>query len=237
MSSEKQFEISKERIDLYLKDLAKEYRKLIGKRMPAEVILVGGASVLVNYGFRHMTTDVDALIHAASCMKDAINTVGNRYELPAGWLNSDFEKTLSYSPKLVECSVYYKTYANVLTVRTVSAEYLIAMKLRSGRQYKSDLSDILGILSEHEKRGEPIQMDNIRKAVSDLYGAWEVLSKTSIDFINNVMNNGRFEDLYSKVINEEKVNKNVLVRFEADYPGIAKESNIEDIIKQLRSGL
>ena len=44
--------------------------------------------------------------------------------------------TLSYSPKLEQYSVYYKSFYGVLNVRTISAEYLIAMKLCSGRKYK-----------------------------------------------------------------------------------------------------
>ena len=134
--SEQKFEFTKENIDLYLKELAKEYRKQIGKEMPAELILVGGASVLINYGFREMTADIDALIQAASCMKDAINSVGDRFGLPNSWLNADFKNTNSYTPKLLQFSTFYKTYSHVLTIRTISAEYLIAMKLRSGRQYK-----------------------------------------------------------------------------------------------------
>ena len=55
MLSEKQIEFTKENIDMYLKEVAKEYRKQIGKNMPAEMVLIGGASVLVNYGFRDMT--------------------------------------------------------------------------------------------------------------------------------------------------------------------------------------
>ena len=90
MSSEKRFEFTKDNIDLYLKEVAKEYRKQAGKKMPAELVLIGGASVLINYGFRNMTTDIDALIQAASAMKDAINRVGDRYDLPHGWLNADF---------------------------------------------------------------------------------------------------------------------------------------------------
>lgn len=42
-----------------------------GKSMPAEIVLVGGAAILTNYGFRNMTTDIDAVIHAASTIKDA----------------------------------------------------------------------------------------------------------------------------------------------------------------------
>jgi hypothetical protein len=79
MSSERNFEFTKENIDLYLKAVAKEYRKQVGKGMPAELILIGGASVLLNYGFRNMTTDIDAVIQAASSMKDAINKVGDRF--------------------------------------------------------------------------------------------------------------------------------------------------------------
>lgn len=146
MSSDRPIEFTKENIDTYLKEVAKEYRKQLGKNMPAEMILIGGASVLINYGFRDMTTDIDAIIQAASAMKDVINRVGDRYNLPNGWLNQDFKNTDSYSPKLLQFSEYYKVYANVLTVRTIAAEYLVAMKLRSGRQYKSDLSDVLGIL-------------------------------------------------------------------------------------------
>ena len=81
---------TKENLNNYLKELAKEYRKLGGKGMPAEIVLVGGAAILTRYGFRDMTTDIDAIIHAASSMKDAINRVGDKYDLPNKWLNADF---------------------------------------------------------------------------------------------------------------------------------------------------
>ena len=100
MSSEKRFEFTKENIDTYLKEVAREYRRLVGKSMPAELILIGGASVLINYGFRNMTTDIDAQIFAASAMKDAINRVRDQHSLPIGWLNTDFTHTDSYSSKL-----------------------------------------------------------------------------------------------------------------------------------------
>lgn len=234
MSSEKQLEFAKESIDTYLKEVAKEYRKQVGKDMPAELILIGGASVLVNYGFRNMTTDIDALIQAASAMKDAINRVGDRYGFPNGWLNADVKNTDSYSAKLSQFSLYYKTYSNTVTVRTVTAEYLIAMKLRSGRQYKSDLSDVLGVLAEHEKRGMSISMDQIRKAVIDLYGGWETLPESSQAFIENVMEDGRFEELYDQTAIGEKETKDLLLQFERDYPDVTKESNVDEIAGKLQ---
>ena len=67
MSYDDKIEFTKENIDSYLKAVAKEYRKAIGKGMPAEMIL-------------------------------------------------------------------------------------IAMKLKSGRLYKNDISDIMGILMEHKRK-------------------------------------------------------------------------------------
>ena len=234
MSSEHKAEFTKDNIDIYLKEVAKEYRKLVGKGMPAELILIGGASVLINYGFRNMTTDIDALIRAASSMKDAINRVGDRFSLPSGWLNADFKNTDSYTPKLDQFSVYYKTYSNILSIRTVAAEYLIAMKLRSGRQYKSDLSDVLGILAEHEKRGTPITMEKIQKAVTDLYGGWTSLSDVSQAFIENVMADGQFEQLYEQTARGEKETKELLIQFEKDYPGVTKKANVDGIAENLQ---
>ena len=52
-----------------------------------------------------MTADLDAVIEAASSMKDAINRVRDKFSLPNGWLNADFVHTGSYSPELTEISV------------------------------------------------------------------------------------------------------------------------------------
>lgn len=234
MSSEYRTEFTKDNIDLYLKEIAREYRKQVGKGMPAELILVGGASVLINYGFRNMTSDIDALIRAASVMKDVISKVGDRFDLPAGWLNADFTKTDSFTPKLDEFSVFYKNYYGVLSVRTVAAEYLIAMKLKSGRQYKRDLSDILGILAEHEKRGAPLSMEQIHKAVTDLYGDWSALPEASRPFIENVMSHGEFEELYQQIAMGEKETKALMIQFEKDYPGIMRAENAEEIAASLQ---
>ena len=234
MSSDYQEIFTKENLDGYLKELSKEYRKLSGKSVPAELILIGGASVLINYSFRGMTTDVDALIHASSSMKDAINRVGDLHGLPNGWLNTDFTKTESYTPKLFEYSVNYKTFSNILSVRTVSSEYLIAMKLRSGRSYKNDRSDILGILAEHEQKGNPISLDQIKKAVTDLYGSWSFLSDDIVEFIENVMNDGRFELLFSEMMKEEKVTNDELLKIDEKYPGRINKSTIADVIESIK---
>jgi hypothetical protein len=76
MLSEKEF--TKENLNKYLSELAKEYKKVSGRKVPAEIILVGGAAVLAGYDFREKTFDMDGIISASSAMKDAINNVGEK---------------------------------------------------------------------------------------------------------------------------------------------------------------
>lgn len=235
MSSENTNTFTKENLNTYLSELAKQYRKLCGKTVKAEIILVGGAAVLANYDFRDMTTDVDALIQATSSMKDAINMVGDKYGLPNGWLNADFTRTASYSMKLVQHSQYYRTFSNVLQVRTVNAEYLVAMKLMSGRQYKHDLSDVIGILVEHLEKGAPLTMANIEKAVTDLYDSWEKLPATSQSFIRSAMEHPNLRQVYEQINRSEQEAKSILVSFEERYPGVTTQENVDDILSAARA--
>lgn len=234
MSSENMNTFTKENLDTYLGELAKQYRKLNGKGMEAEIILVGGAAILANYGFRDMTTDVDALIRASSSMKDAINYVGDKYGLPNGWLNADFSRTASYSQKLVQHSRYYRTFSNVLHVRAVSAEYLVAMKLMSGRQYKHDLSDVIGILVEHQENGNTISLGAVEQAVVALYGEWERLPATSISFIRSAMEHPDLKSVYDQITKSEQEARSILLSFEERYPGVTKMDNADKILSAER---
>ena len=225
---------TKDNLDQYLKELAKEFRKRNGKSMPAEIILIGGASVVINYGFREMTYDMDAIIDAASSMKDAINFVGDKFDLPNGWMNDDFMRTESYTPRIRLFSKYYHTYSNVVTFRTVTGEYLIAMKLRAGREYKYDRSDVIGILWEQEKIGDPLTLHRIKQAITDLYDSYDVLTEDVRLFIERALENGDYETLYARVRQAETENKENLLEYQEKRPGVITNDNVNDIIAALR---
>lgn len=225
---------TKDNLDQYLKELAKEFRKLNGKGMPADIILIGGASVVINYGFRDMTYDMDAIINAASSMKDAINHISDKYGLPNGWLNTDFMKTTSYTPRIVQYSQYYKTFSNIVTFRTVTGAYLLAMKLMAGRQYKYDLSDVIGILWEHEKNGTPITLEQIKETAQNLYDSYDKLPDRSRLFIEKAIAEKGYEEMYLRVRQMEAENKDILLQFQDEYPGAANTDNINDILAAIR---
>ena len=232
MSADKEF--TKENLDTYLKELAKEFKKRSGSKMPAEIILIGGASVLLNYGFREMTYDMDAIIYSSGAMRDAITAVGDRLGLPYGWLNTDFMKTASYTPKLARYSKYYKTFSNILQIRTISAEYLVAMKLMAGRQYKNDLSDVVGILIEQEERGATLLFESIKKAIEDLYDSYDAIPENSRRFIEALFDKDDLKEFYKQCREMELENKDILVEFQEDYPGVLNGNNLADILRAAR---
>jgi len=203
--------------------------------MPAEIVLIGGAAIIAQYGFRNVTHDIDAIVRASSAMKDAVSRVSDLHDLPPNWLNSDFRNTDSYSDKLVVVSRHYRTFANVLDVRVVSAEYLIAMKLKSGRRYKYDLSDVAGILAEHERLGNPISRKTIHSALIELYGENVTIPKTSKEFLDALFNSTDYDVFYREIQKSELESKDILLKFEDDYPKTLNSQNIDNVLDSLKS--
>ena len=220
---------TKENLEGYLKELAKEYRKR-GHGMPAEMILVGGASVLINYQFRAASYDIDASYESPAIMKDAINAVGDKFGLPNGWVNDDFKKTASYTPKIVQYSEYYRTFSGVLQIRTIRAEYLVAMKLVSGRQYKKDLSDIAGIVYEQQIAGKPLSYEMIDRAVCNLYGNWGNIEDYARDLLDKILACDDLQALFIELSEDEKAAKEALSEMIKKYPTVVKQDNVNDVI-------
>lgn len=220
---------TKQNLEIYLKELAKEFKKR-GRGTPAEMILVGGASVIINYQFRTSSYDIDASYESPSVMKESINAVADKFGLQDGWLNDDFKKTASYTYRIREFSDYYRTFSNVLKIRTVRAEYLVAMKLVSGRQYKKDLSDIAGIVYEQKLAGKPLNFELIDKAVVDLYGDWSCVSEYSREVLDRILECDDLEALFVELSENESSAKEALNEVIKKYPKAVNKDNVDDVI-------
>lgn len=232
MSAER-FEFSKENLDYYLKELAKEIKAEYGKNVHFEIILVGGAAVMSSYGFRCMTTDIDADMPAE--LRSLVNRVGDRMGLSTGWLNSDFKKTNSYSRNIRLYSKPYKSFSRVLEVRVIKDEYLIAMKLQSARYYKRDISDIVGIMKEMRQQGKSPTEESIQAAVKNLYG-WEFSMDSFMGrIIAQCINTKDLDYLYEKYSLFEDRNKTHLMEFEEKYPDVLSEKNLSQILQNVQN--
>ncbi|MCM1569491.1 MAG: hypothetical protein NC081_08600, partial [Roseburia sp.] len=95
--------------------------------------------------------------------------------------------------------------------------------------------DIIGILAEHESRGNPISKDKIDMAVCSLYGSWDGFPEDSVSFINDALKRGSYEAVYAAVREEEKNSKDMLVQFGEKYPGVTIQSNVNEILASLKA--
>lgn len=227
-------ELRKPDIDLYLYELAKAYRKQNRHSMQVEIVIVGGASVLLNYSFRDSTTDIDAVLSAKAELLSAARVVQEKFGLPDGWVNADFSRTTSYSPRLVQHSKHYKTFCGVLNVRTVEGKYLFAMKLMSFRQYKKDISDLIGIAKELSEVGTPLTIAQIHLAVEDLYGNVEKLPEGALSMAEHILECEDLEALFYDTIEEERRAKRALLDAQRCYPDKVNDANANSFIEHFQ---
>lgn len=134
---------------------------------------------------------------------------------------------------MVNHSQYYRTFSNVLTVRTITGEYLAAMKLMAYRQYKHDISDVVGILREQAHTGKPLSFEQIDKAVCDLYDSWEKLPKGAPAMLQSILAEENLDALYESYAQEEAEAKDALLTFDEKYPDVLQEDNLSDILNHL----
>ena len=229
--------ITHDMTDVLLKELANAFRKNNGRKTFVELIIVGGGSILLNYGFRDMTDDFDIVSTANQALKDASIAIRDKYDLEYNWINSDFTGTASNSAMLRQVSTLYRSFNNdKFIVRTVDAEYLIAMKMISYRKYKSDRSDIVGVLKEEKLRGNNISKDSIQKAISVLYpekcrdiiqseAFYEVTKWCELDA-------ARLEKLYHELTREEDVLALKLKEKAKEDPFKMTQAARDDFLKQ-----
>ena len=102
------------------------------------------------------------------------------------------------------------------------------------RDYKADMSDVIGIIGEEKDNGRNISLDDIKKATIDLYGDYMALPELSRKFIDDVFNAKDLLTMYKNVRVEENTNKKLLLEFVEDYPDVLKEDNLADILKNLK---
>jgi predicted nucleotidyltransferase len=104
--------------------------------MTGEIVLVGGAVMLLVIGNRQTTKDIDAYFATnAQAIRDAAQRVAQREHLSPNWLN-DAVKGFFYTQPPMTLWLDYPG----LRVYTANPEYILAMKAAAGRP--EDVGDI-----------------------------------------------------------------------------------------------
>lgn len=117
--------MEKKEIDFYLEKLSET---LDMRGIKGEIVLYGGAAMVLALKARPSTKDVDAVFIPKKMIYQAAKEVEERYGAPESWLNDAVKGFIS----LREERDTYKDFPN-LKVFTATPEYLLAMKCLSLR--------------------------------------------------------------------------------------------------------
>ncbi len=131
--------------DVILRALTLLAEQLPADRPPVDLVVVGGAAMVLLFAARESTKDVDAFSvepEAQARVTDAARLVAADLELPEDWLNDGAK---GYAHGLAPGPMLLDTPA--LRVRTVSVEQLLAMKLSAWRD-DLDVEDAKRLLQE-----------------------------------------------------------------------------------------
>ncbi len=131
--------MNKEDIEKYLRMLGQE---LLNKQVIGEVLLVGGAVMLLEVGNREVTKDIDAYFEPkySVAIREAVITIAQREGLPGDWLNDGVKGFFYTQPP-------HKRWAEYpgLRVYVASLDYLLVMKVVAGRP--QDIEDAKALLT------------------------------------------------------------------------------------------
>jgi hypothetical protein len=126
---------------------------LLGRRAESEGVQIelciyGGSALLLVYGARESTKDVDAIVRPAEVAQRLTVQVARELDLPEDWLNDDVKRFVSilgtHAP--LEIQELEAEARQHLKITRPSASYLLAMKCLACRSalpgYAGDIEDI-----------------------------------------------------------------------------------------------
>jgi len=119
-----------------------EYLRILGRELKArgesgEILLTGGASMSLVHSARDTTKDVDALFEPKSSIVEIAKEIAKDHNINEDWLNDSVKGFVGdNAPSELFMEI------DGLRINTVSAEYLLSMKLLSARYGETDYDDI-----------------------------------------------------------------------------------------------
>jgi len=159
----------KEDILMYLEELSQEMGK---ENLKGEILIFGGAAMVLAFNSRPSTKDVDALFQPKSKIYELSKRIAERHQLSPDWLNDSvkgFINTDSFSYKL------FLRYENI-AIYVPDPEYLLAMKsisMRLGIE-SSDLEDIKFLIEYLKIK----KLEDIFNLVKKYYSREQIPMKT-----------------------------------------------------------
>lgn len=118
----------------------------------AEIAIFGGAALLLHFGERQATRDIDYMPISGdtSLLQSTADAVGRRHGLPDGWFNDAVAMAVEESREETLNGIYPRfATSGGLRVYVASPAYILAMKLKIMRSTAEshDVEDVWNLLS------------------------------------------------------------------------------------------
>jgi len=127
-------------------------REMADKGLVAEIAIYGGVAMLLQFGTRAATRDIDFthLEGEAKTLHQVANQVGARHGMPEGWFNDSVRMFTSDRPDLLPYGDFPAGGRAGLRVMLPSPRYILAMKLMAMRSplETNDMRDVWDLLDE-----------------------------------------------------------------------------------------
>ncbi len=132
--------LDRSKVEILLKELGRRCQD----RGPIEMIVVGGAAMILAYSRDRVTRDIDAIFEPKMIVYSEVSAIANEHKIPSNWLNDAVKGLLPEITDQGEVTVYRWPG---ITVTVASAEYPFAMKASAAR-IATDSEDLL-VLASH----------------------------------------------------------------------------------------
>jgi hypothetical protein len=111
--------------------------------LQGEILLVGGAAMCLVHEARDNTKDIDALYEPKEEINKLAAKIAEQECLPKNWLNDSVKGFIGPNAQR-------EAFMSIrgLRISTVSAEYLLAMKMMASRYGDSDYNDIVFLMKK-----------------------------------------------------------------------------------------
>lgn len=166
----------------FLRQLGKELRKM---KVDGELILCGGAVMLLGFNSREITKDIDGIYSPSTEIKEITRKIAEKNSLPYDCLNDRVRYSKSFLKDLRINSEFYNRFDN-LTVYKATTEQMIAMKLVAFRVGQShDLEDLEVLIDRYGEK-YPITSKSLFDIIHKHYGDLNILTKSAKKYIEEI---------------------------------------------------
>jgi len=126
-----------------------------------KILLLGGAAMTIAFDARDATYDIDAIFSPKGSIEQIISDMAKTHQLTSDWLNDVAKDYVTDKMKFNP----FPSYSN-LSISTIDAESLLAMKLTAARTYTEDMNDSVFLMNTLNIESET-QLYNIVERYTD----------------------------------------------------------------------